>query len=675
MSKTVGDIAISVGADISHLKAGMREGAGHVRRFGKDADSTGTRMAKMGKIAGAAAVATATAVGALAIKGAQAAKDLENLARVANANVEDFQRMAFAARTVGVEQDKLSDILKDVNDRVGDFLSTGAGPMADFFEYIAPQVGVTAEQFATLSGPEALGLYVSSLEKANLNQQEMTFYLEAMASDATALLPLLRDGGKGMSELAAQASNLGIVLSEETVARAADAQETMGELAAVFDVVATKIASGLAPSLEALVDLFTGGVGAVFDWIDAMNDAINPKSELEVITDNLVAAMGDEIQQSQLLDAALGQGAKMSVAAAQQKYNEAKARHENVRAIIAENRALALGSTEWSDLTASIGDAQSALNASGFPSIDAAPAHRADAFEEQQQHLADLIVKRQALLDVDEAMNDQLERTEENMRALDEALAGASGGVVSVGGDVIRPIDPSERDENGGGGGGPAERFSEADFERLQSDFATERELLQQGYDARLELLREYRESKLGTEQEYNELEARVKAEHEQALADLEARRKEATLSGMAGMFGDLSSLMQSGNKKLFNIGKAAAIAEATVKGYQSAVSAWEKGMKIGGPPLAGAFAAASVVKTGMLISNIASTSHNGGGGGAAGGGGGVASTPAAAVPAAEAQQVNINLGDQNLFSRGMVLGLIDELNEAVADGAKITVG
>jgi hypothetical protein len=85
----------------------------------------------------------------------------------------------------------MSDILKDVNDRIGDFMQTGGGPMADFFENIAPKVGVTAEQFARLSGPEALQLYVDSLEKAGLSQQEMTFYLEAMASDTTALIPLL----------------------------------------------------------------------------------------------------------------------------------------------------------------------------------------------------------------------------------------------------------------------------------------------------------------------------------------------------------------------------------------------------------------------------------------------------------------------------------------------------
>ncbi|MDZ7906338.1 MAG: hypothetical protein U5N55_11610 [Cypionkella sp.] len=73
--------------------------------------------------------------------------------------------------------------------------------MADFFENIAPQVGVTAENFRDLSGADALQLFVSSLEAANLSQAEMTFYMEAMAGDATALIPLLRDSGAEVTRL------------------------------------------------------------------------------------------------------------------------------------------------------------------------------------------------------------------------------------------------------------------------------------------------------------------------------------------------------------------------------------------------------------------------------------------------------------------------------------------
>jgi len=182
--------------------------------FEKDSNET---LKRIGKAAAAVAAAVPAGLVAITASVAASAKEIGNQARVANAGVEEFQRYAFGARAVGIEQEKLADILKDVNDRVGDFLTTGGGPMADFFEKIAPQVGITADAFRNLSGPQALELFYRSLEKANLSQAEMTFFLEAMASDATALIPLLKNGGAGFKEMGDQADALGIVMKESTL--------------------------------------------------------------------------------------------------------------------------------------------------------------------------------------------------------------------------------------------------------------------------------------------------------------------------------------------------------------------------------------------------------------------------------------------------------------------------
>ena len=177
MAKT--EIKASIGLDTTAFQRGMAKANRSVKSFAKSARSS------MSTLFGAAALAGATR------SMANYVTEMENAAKIAGESSEDFQRFAFATKKVGIEQDKAADILKDVSDKVGDFLATGAGPMADFFENIAPKVGVTADQFRGLSGKQALQLYVSSLEKANISQNEMTFYMEAIASDATALIPLL----------------------------------------------------------------------------------------------------------------------------------------------------------------------------------------------------------------------------------------------------------------------------------------------------------------------------------------------------------------------------------------------------------------------------------------------------------------------------------------------------
>ncbi|WP_158541443.1 MULTISPECIES: phage tail tape measure protein [unclassified Pseudomonas] len=157
---------------------------------------------------------------ALVVHSASVAKEISNQAALAGLGTTEFQKYAAGAQSVGIQQDKLADIFKDTNDKLGDFANTGGGALKDFFTNIAPKVGVTADSFKKLNSKDALALYVTSLEKANVNQQEMTFYMEAIASDSTALVPLLRNGGKAFDELGASAEAAGVILDEGTIAAA-----------------------------------------------------------------------------------------------------------------------------------------------------------------------------------------------------------------------------------------------------------------------------------------------------------------------------------------------------------------------------------------------------------------------------------------------------------------------
>lgn len=256
-------------------EAGTR-GFGRLSREMEAANTRLTAFARRAGIAMAAAASAATAgLGIIVRNAAQSADQIRQFAQVANATPESFQRWAAGARTVGVEQEKLADILKDVNDRVGDFLQTGGGPMKDFFEQIAPRVGVTAEEFARLSGPEALQLYVTSLEKAGLSQQEMTFYLEAMASDATRLLPLLRDGGAEMTRFGDQARSVGAILDGEALSSLRQTQIALGSLGMVFDGIRNQIAVAVAPAVTWLADAFVtlaSEGGALRTALDALGE-------------------------------------------------------------------------------------------------------------------------------------------------------------------------------------------------------------------------------------------------------------------------------------------------------------------------------------------------------------------------------------------------------------------
>ncbi len=175
---------------------------------------------------------------------------LKNLSTISGMNVEQFQYYASGAKSVGIEMDKLSDIFKDTRDKVGDFLVTGGGELQDFFEVIAPKVGVTAEQFRHLSGADALQLYVDSLRKANVSENEMIFYMESIADEASALLPLLNQGGEGFKKYGEQAKQAGAILSQSTVEEAIKAKSAISSFQQEMQGVGNRIIVNMIPAIQ-----------------------------------------------------------------------------------------------------------------------------------------------------------------------------------------------------------------------------------------------------------------------------------------------------------------------------------------------------------------------------------------------------------------------------------------
>src|SRR5690606_18911282 len=107
----------------------------------------------------------------------------------------------------------------------------------------------------------------------------------------------------------------------------------------------------------------------------------------------------------------------------------------------------------------------------------------------------------------------------------------------------------------------------------------------------------------------------KIREDHRDKMRAIEQAALQERLAAWSGALGDLSALMGSENKKMFAIGKAAAMAQAIVDGWSAATSAYKKGVEIGGPPVGAAFAAMSIARTGAMLAQIRATQIGGGGG------------------------------------------------------------
>ena len=296
MAISAEQLNIILSAQDKALTKALDRSTKNVNRFAKKSQQNLSRTSKsfdsLGKAAKRLAPIIAAAVSVGAARNAiTLGKEIADLARIAGTTAEEFQELAIAARTVGISQEKLSDIFKDMNDRVGDFLATGGGPMKDFFEQVAPLVGVTADQFRNLSGPQALQLYVDTLEKAGASQQDFTFFMEAMASDATALVPLLKNNASGFRELGKEARDAGAIMSNETVAGAAALDAKLDVLGTTIQTSFTNMLINNQEKLKNLTDfIINTGIPAIEKLLGVLSSAA---SGTAVIGDVLGQLRGD----------------------------------------------------------------------------------------------------------------------------------------------------------------------------------------------------------------------------------------------------------------------------------------------------------------------------------------------------------------------------------------------
>lgn len=258
MSTKLGTLTLDLIAKIGSF-------TGPIRDAERQTESSFANMRNHVNNYGAVAIASAAAVGAgifaMASEYANAANELETFAFISKTTTQEFQGYAVGAQTMGIEMETLAAQFKDFNEKLGEFVTLGSGGAVDFFEKIAIKTEGSAEgarklalEMQNLSGPKALQLYVDKMEEAGVTQQQMSFYLESMASDTTNLIPLLKDGGKGFEYWADAAERAGVIIDESGIQKAAELKVQIKLLELQVEGAKNQFIQGLMPALVSVGD-------------------------------------------------------------------------------------------------------------------------------------------------------------------------------------------------------------------------------------------------------------------------------------------------------------------------------------------------------------------------------------------------------------------------------------
>ncbi|WP_051542725.1 transglycosylase SLT domain-containing protein [Thiothrix lacustris] len=122
---------------------------------------------------------------------------------------EALQVWGNAGKQYGVE---IADVLKDIQEKIGEFAATGGGEAADVFK----ELSLSAQELINLSPDQQLLKVAEAMSKVkDMSQGEKSFLLESLGNDATKLLPLLDNNAAKLREIDAIMRESGAIITAD----------------------------------------------------------------------------------------------------------------------------------------------------------------------------------------------------------------------------------------------------------------------------------------------------------------------------------------------------------------------------------------------------------------------------------------------------------------------------
>ena len=717
MASTADELLIKIGADFSEFQDALKQAA-------KKTEDTTRGMGERFKALGGQFRKGINAIGkwTLAIGGAATAflsfrnlidqmnqtGDLVQMAQRLGITTQSLSELTFVARQFGLEQDELADTMKDLSERIADAAANG-GTYAEALN----RLGLNARALASMNMEEQFLTVVDSLGKLKTQGDKAFVSMELMADAGFKLVNMADAGADKISEMRKEAQELGASINDVDAQQIAEANKTFAKLRASIEGVLKRIAVQLTPLLAFLAEQFI----AARKNIGEMDVSFADFSDIVVTGIGIIKTAWQGLR-------ILWQGAKVLLGSLsvnfwkttravvkailfwRQKFTELwsfiKAGfsvttssidifYEKIKKGIADamafvmrkvsravrNIAKSIGGTnvkalnklsrELENTAGGIGRGAAKLQVATSRSLDAARQSLATASKNYKEAKDDLL-----------NLNVDIETTDldKQVKAAQDFRNNAVKGLKEMGQEM------ADQTEN------PIERtlrsFQEfkAEYKQTAADIA---EINEERIAKTVE--QEDLQNAALADRRRLFLENMVKAERDaqEATRFLWESGFKGKMQVMSSFFRQMSVLMNSENRKQFEIGKAAAISGAVVDTYLAATKAYQSlaGIPIVGPALGAAAAGAAIAAGLQNVNQIRNTKFGdrGGGGGGSSAGGASASAGSDAGGAAGGQTGptsgggrttinNILQGER--FSGNEVRGLINAINDQIDDNAEL---
>lgn len=220
--------------------------------------TVGTKIGAVGKAFGAGLLGGIAGVGVVGLVStlgdlAKGISEVGDQAKMAGVDVKAFQELKFVAEQNRIGVDALTDGLKELNLRADEFILTGQGSGAEAFQ----RLGLSAEDLKKkLENPSALFTeIIGKLGKLSKAAQIRIADEIFGGTGGEKFVQLIDQGEAGIRDTIKAANDLGLVMDDQLIARAAEVDRRFNQIA---NTVGSTLKSAIVSAADSLAEFIDG---------------------------------------------------------------------------------------------------------------------------------------------------------------------------------------------------------------------------------------------------------------------------------------------------------------------------------------------------------------------------------------------------------------------------------
>jgi len=661
---SLGDLVVQIGAETAGLDVGAAKSITTLNRLGGVMGD----IVKKATAVGAASVAAGVAIALASIKSVDATS---RVATQLNATIGGLRAAQDAAEKYGVSNDELNQSLSILNARLGEAQRNALSPAAKMLG----ELGLRAADLGKLDVDKRVAAIADKVKELGLSSSQTADLLRQFGIRSGELTALLQAGGDQIRQSRVEMEQLGLAMSDVDAAKVEAAQRALEDIGDVLDAIKDRIAVGLSPYIEEIATRFTDAAKASGSWGDTTDSAIAFVLRSIAKVADVLQGVRVAFKAAELVGIAFGAGV---VTVAELATEAFVAFHDEgskvINALIDQLNKIPGVEISKKDLWT-----DSAFM-TGFRGMadelrDKTVAVEGELHDMAMQELPS--TKVEAFLEAVRVRADAAAAS--TVKARTELKAASQEGLAGFGEDNSAAEEKARKEAE------HAKELLQAKLDMAIEFGKTETELQIMQHEERQKILDDALAAELLSRADYYEASIMEEAAYEAKIEELrkahltDLQKFEEMSSGqklktVVGSLVNMTAGVARENKRMFEINKAAGIANAIISTYEGVT----KALGAYPPPLSFVMAGLQAAAGFAQVSAIKSQTFGSAGGAAPSLAGSTAAPPVSPVTnggGGGGQVITVaGLGMGDIFSGKAVRELIERLNEAQKDGAKVVL-